>query len=415
MNTTDNAFIKAYAEELAVALGRPARQVDRRVIRPNRSPAAAGQSSQRVSLSELYTAAAERSASAPPEVFPGVAAADGPAHREDHRHTMKQEARPLSLPAGLPSGEREPSLPTSSPARSAEQPRQITEMLHRLDAADPMAPRHWHASFADGVRGAAEAPVQHVQSSADPAIMADRPTGTIPPPPADCREVRPQWEVDRFQWPSAVDRLVSEFGDLLSGILDRLMDPSRRGARVTAVTGYARGEGRTTLALALARLAARRGISVIVVDGDHEHSQVAQQLGLSFDKGWDEQGSGADEVSEVAVQSLEDNFSVLPLRSGPRAQTVNRQGAARMLATLASAYDLLLVDVGPMFTAARYWFEFQADRAIDSALVVRGVDTVSDTQLADVVERLSCRHVPILGIIENFSVTQPVAAGKLAS
>jgi hypothetical protein len=47
--------------------------------------------------------------------------------------------------------------------------------------------------------------------------------------------------------------------------------------------------------------------------------------------------------------------------------------------------------------------------------VVRGVDTVSDAQLADVLERLSSRHVPIVGIVENFSVTQPIAAGALAS
>jgi Mrp family chromosome partitioning ATPase len=243
----------------------------------------------------------------------------------------------------------------------------------------------------------------------------EHPTGTIPRPPAERRAVHPRWEVDRFQWPAPVDRLVGEFSELLNGILDRLLVRSLQGTPRRAVTGYARGEGRTTLTLALARLAARRGCSVVVVDGDHEHPQLAQQLGLSFARGWDEQGSSAEELAEVAIHSLEDNMAVLPLRNASRPNPLDRHGAARMLNCLASTYDLLLVDAGPMFTAVRYWFEGQMDRAVDSALVVRGADTVSDTQLADVVQRLSSRHVPIVGIVENFSVTQPIAATKLAS
>ena len=172
------------------------------------------------------------------------------------------------------------------------------------------------------------------------------------------------------------------------------------------------GKGATLSTLSLARLAARRGVSVVLVDGDYENPQVAQQLGMAFDRSWGEQAKDPATISEVAVQSIEDNLTVLPLCPAPPAgRSAPPEAAGRALASLAAQHDVLLIDAGPMFAAARHWFSRQAGQVVDCALVVRDVRTVTDEQLGDVVERLGSRDIPVVGVAENYSVTSaPVAS-----
>ena len=424
MSNTDNAFIRAYAEELAVALGRPAKQVDRRVAGPDSPSNVPPQPSPRISMSGLYAASSE-----------GQPAVADTSPAEIATEIATEFATEIASAGSLTVTEVVSPAAASAPDRLVNQtstmvaPAEVVDLIRRpahqeetrrLDPANATAPPQWHASFAQVVAKAAiESASEETFSTPEPASRVESPSGSVPPPPDSKSEFRPQWEVDRFQWPAAVEMLVNDYADWLTGILDRLVGQAEPSFPVTAVTGYSHGEGCTTLTLALARLAASRGMSVILVDGDHATPQIAQQLGLSFDAGWDERVGDPSTLSEVSIQSLEENLTVLPLRPRDHAEpSPDRKSAASAIADLSSEFDLVLVDVGPMFSAVRFWFDREDDRVVDGALVVRDLRTVTDQQLDDVLQRLASREIPVVGIAENFgspSTTRDTDHSKLAS
>jgi Mrp family chromosome partitioning ATPase len=442
MNNTDNAFIKAYAQELAVALGRPAKQVYRGAARAKGMPS-----------SPPFPAAVAAGSDGSPIVEEAAAAAlQAPIDVQadvDWGQLLSGTVE-VAPPAAYPSGPAIDQLSTLSPPDETTMqtaPADDLATRRRLDPADVEAPPQWHATLtevADQPIGPPQSaptkagqesrgslsPAQTAESDRVPVTtppeVLDRPShpgrgeqatigrgedaasdhipGKIPAAPSTrSQPFRAQWEVDAFRWPASVDRVVNEYADWLNGALDRLVAESSPGGHVTALTGYARGEGRTTMALALARLAAGRGVSVALLDGDYDNPQVASQLGLSFDTGWNQRSVDPTDLSEVAVQSLEDRLTIVPLRCDlPAGPDASRDRAAAAIARLTAEHELLIIDAGPMFTAARHWFDQPTAKGIDGALVVRDLRTVTDEQLTDVVERLESRGIRIVGIAENF-------------
>ncbi len=417
MSDTNNAFIKAYAEELAVALGRPAKQVDRRAIGLRESAGSPAKAASRASISGLYASAES--------LERGVAGSAVLSSRVNAAIEMPQVA------AGA-RGPRVPLEPASPPAvlgeggaATAAQPEPVAERIERLaqlrlDRPEPMHVPPSHARFeAADATDRARSYTQTVGQYASSPLTEGNWNARVGEPTRLAREVfRPLWEVDRFRWPVLVDRLLSQGGGL-AGIVNRLVGHSHNGTKVLAIPSFGRGEGRTTVAFCLARLAAGRGISVVLVDGDHEHPVVATELGISFDMGWDAAVDNPPNMAEVAVQSIEDDLSILPLCGNPHRCDASIARARVALGSLSEVHDLVLVDAGPIFTAAHRWFDRQGGRLmVDHALVVRDLRTISEFQLADVVERLRVRDVPILGIAENFqphSGNPPTATDSLAS
>src|SRR4029453_13929398 len=129
---------------------------------------------------------------------------------------------------------------------------------------------------------------------------------------AETSDCIPLWEVDRFQWPITVERLVSDKDGYFAQASGRLPPPVHDGLRTLAVSGSRRGEGRTTLALALARCAAKGGIQVAVIDADFARPQLAARLGLEANHGWQDTAPGRVPLSEAAGRSLADNITILP-------------------------------------------------------------------------------------------------------
>jgi hypothetical protein len=80
--------------------------------------------------------------------------------------------------------------------------------------------------------------------------------------------------------PSLVDRLLAEAGPQWQAIADRIEAARGRGRRVIAVAGCDRGEGRTTLLAAVARVLRSRGREVVVV----EPGDLPTAVGVAHDK-----------------------------------------------------------------------------------------------------------------------------------
>ena len=249
--------------------------------------------------------------------------------------------------------------------------------------------------------------IPHTPSAAPPPekdrLPSDNPTtagGTDPVAPAR----PPVWEVDRFHWPRTCQKLLAGEEGYLSQAGEKLVAAVRDGMRVLAITGSRRGEGRSTLALCLARVAARAGLNVALMDGDFARPQLASKLGLEVVHGWQDAALGTIPLSEAAILSREDALTLMPLTMGPATRSLSLADP-RVTATLraaAATFDLVVLDLGPIAPGELIAFPPGEACPLDAAIVVR--DTrLTDPAESEVIGRmLQSAGLEAVGIAENF-------------
>jgi Mrp family chromosome partitioning ATPase len=338
------------------------------------------------------------------------------------------ELRLESLP--VPSSLSSPLAP-----RAEGEPREpdASSGSFRVDPPHAEAPGRPHAKFAPAQeetdtaeqKGAAENSLDFAEESSEEARAGepDRPFADLDPAAAaatiaaaaerDEGRCIPVWEVDRFQWPVAVERLVAAKGGYFGEAGERLVAAVHDGLKVLAVTGSRRGEGRTTLALCLARAAAKSGIEVAVVDADFARPQLAARIGLEISHGWQDAATGLIPLSEAAVRSLADEMTVLPLEAASAAGQLSLADP-RVTATLraaAATFELVIVDLGPLAAADESLFPADEACPFDAAIVVRDLRWASSAESESVGERLYSAGVEAVGVAENFA---PAAEGTSA-
>jgi Mrp family chromosome partitioning ATPase len=233
-----------------------------------------------------------------------------------------------------------------------------------------------------------------------------KPTDTEPAPARSRQPLRPVFEVPRFSWPSIVKTLSAVAEAQIAVLARALTAASRQGQKLVLVTGCARGEGRTTLSLALGKALASPARKILLVDADFEHSQLADALGVLPQVGWDDVLWGNQPLAEALIESLDDHLSLLPLRQ-PSAAPQRRTPAAQWKASLGELtqnYDIVLLDAGPLTddrkscdTAA-----LAAQHPIDSALVVRDLRRAGADAAREVGRRLVACDITHWNIVENF-------------
>ena len=147
---------------------------------------------------------------------------------------------------------------------------------------------------------------------------------------------------------------VEQFQILRAGL--SLLTPGR-DARVALVTSAVPGEGKTTVAIGLARAAASAGQSAILVEADFKRPDLSNRLGI-----------GEDETGlSNALLTGEDPFSVLrsPVRGVPNLQVLTSgphppnpaallrgPAMARVIEQLTADADLVVLDAPPLLPVA---------------------------------------------------------------
>ncbi|MCA9185471.1 MAG: hypothetical protein R3E01_23180 [Pirellulaceae bacterium] len=225
-------------------------------------------------------------------------------------------------------------------------------------------------------------------------------------------DFRAQWEVDRFAWPVPCQRLLAAASVRISDIVRRLVAQVRENRKVTVLTSFSRGEGCTTLALCLAKFAAASGHSVALVDGHLYEPSLATHLGMQCDIGWQDLRQMLP-FAETAVYSLDDQLTVFPaaFQSDAGSEMMHAR-AAGLVDCLSENFDLILIDGGPMFEAAHYWFEVGIEDRLDAAIVVRDVRHTVTQQIDDVCCRIAESGIRDIAIVENFQYASLVSDTK---
>ena len=103
-----------------------------------------------------------------------------------------------------------------------------------------------------------------------------------PPASEPTRDMMPAWETDQFHWPPMAEQLFHQDDIRFLQAGQQLASAARDGLNVLAVTSTYRGEGRSTVAMNLARAAAQAGLQVALIDGDLENPTLATTLGAAM-------------------------------------------------------------------------------------------------------------------------------------
>jgi Mrp family chromosome partitioning ATPase len=218
-------------------------------------------------------------------------------------------------------------------------------------------------------------------------------------PPA----IRPLLQVDRFAWPEICGSLIAA-QPAFTGLADELLTCVADTPRLFAITSRHRGEGRTTFLLTLARLLAGRGCRVAMVDGDFQNPQLARQLGILPEAGWEDVLSGRLPLPEVLIESNEDQVTLLPLRAAVHKSDTLTRGprTASTLESLRHSYQLVLCDVGTLSERARDLVPLLAAGSFDASILVRDIRMTSAKELSDAARRLTDAGIATYGVAENF-------------
>ena len=164
---------------------------------------------------------------------------------------------------------------------------------------------------------------------------------------ADRLEFEPNWEVDEFQYPRVCQTLSRDaLGELAETIRSEVMQDQKR----LVVTGVGSGEGRTTLAISLAKRFVDIGEKVVVVDADLVHPALADRLGLENDITWLTDEAKFESAAEYLIRNGRDALTVMPL-TPPNRISFNRHAYEildGLLERIDAYYDRFIIDFGPV-------------------------------------------------------------------
>lgn len=220
------------------------------------------------------------------------------------------------------------------------------------------------------------------------------------------RALRAAFEVERFEWPAMCARILTAAGHEVRQFTKTLVEQVRRGRKMIAVTGCRRGDGRTTVAMCLAQQLVEHGLSVVLVDADFRHPQLAEQLGVVPSVGWDDVLQADLPLTEAMIDSTHDRLTLLPLR-GPlfdQSVTLRNPQLGVPLRALREAYDVALLDCEPLAgpEATEYLATLVGRCGLDAALLIRDLNQTATEAYEKATQLLN--QAPLAGwdIIENF-------------
>ncbi|HWA42743.1 MAG TPA: polysaccharide biosynthesis tyrosine autokinase [Hypericibacter adhaerens] len=153
-----------------------------------------------------------------------------------------------------------------------------------------------------------------------------------------------------------VDRPASALSESLRSLHTGVALASRSGPPKTVMFASSLPkEGKTSLALAYARLLAKAGRKVVVVDCDLRRSDLCQRLGLRRKAGLSDYIRGTAELDDILHPDLRSNAVIVPAGTAPGTSATDVLGSERLsafLGALAEHYDQVIIDTPPVMAVS---------------------------------------------------------------
>ena len=193
-----------------------------------------------------------------------------------------------------------------------------------------------------------------------------------------------------------INNPMSSYAEAVRGLQIGLM-LSDKPPKVVVVTSSVPSEGKTTVAISLARIASRSLQRVIVVDGDLRQPNVARTMNIPTPRFGIAEALTGTPVEECLIK---DPLSDVRILSAQRLRNpsdiLSSEGLATLIETLSKSCDLLVIDSSPLLATndARILAQFA-----DSVLfVVRWQRTSRDAAL-HALRSLNDAMAPVVGVV----------------
>lgn len=216
--------------------------------------------------------------------------------------------------------------------------------------------------------------------------------------PAASLHLRPVWEVDVFDVPSAVADLFFE-GPLFQQIAERVLQAVNSGLNSMMVSSVHRGEGRSTVAIGMAMAAAAAGLRVALVDADTEDPTLQDDLRLDLEYGWVDTVRGGLAIREVAVHAIEDGVTLIPMMPPQSGAAATDHEIEQVLQSLSGKFDLIVIDTPSLESS----MSLPAASMVDSALIVRDASRTDVNMINKLSYKLREKGVEGIGVVDNFA------------
>jgi Mrp family chromosome partitioning ATPase len=246
-----------------------------------------------------------------------------------------------------------------------------------------------------------------VGPAAPHTVASFAPLSSFAPPTRSDETLRPLLEVDRLAWPEICDKLLHGSRALWETFATILAERIASDCKCIALTSTRRGVGRTTVALALAKLMSIRGLRPLVVDADFDNPALAMACGVSPTVGWGEVIERELPLGEALISAVEDGVTLMPWQ-GPLRRLTDGHSLERVgdcFRQLHENYDLIILDAmtvpGPKAVAEMA--ALASATAPCQIYFIRDVRTMAVSQVEDSCRRLQVATLEVAGVIENFS------------
>ncbi|KAM3114191.1 GumC family protein [Phormidesmis sp. 146-33] len=176
---------------------------------------------------------------------------------------------------------------------------------------------------------------------------------------------------------------------------------SSRSIRSLVVGSAGPGEGKTTIALHLAQVAAATGQKVLLVDADFRNPQLHSRLGLANQTGLaDILDKKLEPMASVQPSAIADNLFVLTAGNlgtdSPRQLATNHM--QQLVEQFQSEFDLVIYDTPPLLGLADTSF---LTAYTDGLLLVVGIRKAKRSVIMQSLTSLKNFQLPVLGVVTN--------------
>jgi succinoglycan biosynthesis transport protein ExoP len=191
---------------------------------------------------------------------------------------------------------------------------------------------------------------------------------------------------------------MSQFAEAFRVLQASILLANQPANKVVAITSAMPGEGKTTLSVGLARVAAMGGQKAIVVDCDIRMRSVNTVLGIDPSEGLQQVLSGERHWRDVVGCDEQSGAHVLPA-SGLTTKDLFSGGAMeQLIEDLRKQYDLVVLDCAPIFAVA----DTRVIASIADAVVVAARARKTPARaLAAAIAQLEIAGARVLGVALN--------------
>lgn len=196
----------------------------------------------------------------------------------------------------------------------------------------------------------------------------------------------------------ALERPASLYAESLRAIRLALLRPRLGGMATVGITSSRPNEGKTTMAISLARVSAMAGSRTLLIDSDVRRPMIAQALGLAPRMGLVELLRGQARLEEVLIRDEASGAMLLPIVEavGSSHDLFDAPRIQSLLAALKGRFDLVIFDAAPALAVADARLLLR--QLGDVLMVVRWKNTLRQTAAASL-KRMRALDIEPLGVV----------------